>query len=72
MLSHLSTSALAQRWGLSEETLSRWRSEGIGPIFLKLGGHIAYRLEDIEAYEQRSLRRSTSEAMSQVTTGVKP
>jgi hypothetical protein len=33
---------------------------GQGPKFLKLGGRIAYRLEDIEAFEQQHLRSCTS------------
>ncbi len=41
--------------------LTRWRSEGIGPVFLKLQGQVRYRIEDIEAFEADSLRKSTSE-----------
>jgi predicted site-specific integrase-resolvase len=52
---------LANRWGVSEATLERWRAEGIGPVFLKLGGRVMYRLEDIEGYEEECLRKSTSE-----------
>lgn len=33
---------LAERWLLSEATLVRWRSEGIGPIYLKLRGQVRY------------------------------
>ena len=47
---HLNQGQLADRWGVSEATLERWRSEGIGPVFLKLQGRVAYRIEDIEAY----------------------
>lgn len=59
---HLNQRQLAERWGLSEASLERWRSEGIGPIFLKLQGRVLYRLEDIEAYETECLRKSTSES----------
>ena len=55
---------LAERWGVSEATLERWRSEGIGPIFLKLHGRVLYRVEDIESYEADCLRKSTSERAS--------
>ncbi len=58
---HLNQRQLADRWDLSEGTLERWRSEGIGPIFLKLQGQVRYRIEDIEAFEADSLRKSTSE-----------
>jgi predicted site-specific integrase-resolvase len=58
---HLNQRQLAERWDLSEATLERWRSEGIGPVFLKLQGQVRYRIEDIEAFEVDSLRKSTSE-----------
>ena len=57
---HLNQRQLADRWDLSEATLERWRSEGIGPVFLKLQGQVRYRIEDIEAFEVDSLRRSTT------------
>ena len=55
----MTQSQLSERWHLSPRTLERWRWEGFGPRFLKIGGRILYRLEDIEAYEQSSLRRET-------------
>ena len=58
---HLNQRQLADRWDVSEATLERWRSEGIGPVFLKLQGRVLYRAEDIEAFESESLRKSTSE-----------
>lgn len=58
---HLNQRQLADRWDVSEATLERWRSEGIGPVFLKLQGRVLYRAEDIEAFESDSLRKSTSE-----------
>ena len=57
---HLNQRQLAERWDLSEGTLERWRSEGIGPIFLKLQGQVRYRIEDISAYGEDCLRISTS------------
>jgi hypothetical protein len=48
---HIDQRYLAARWGLSVRTLERWRSLRQGPPFLKLGGHVTYRIEDIEAYE---------------------
>lgn len=58
---HFNQGQLADRWDVSEATLERWRSEGIGPVFLKLQGRVLYRLEDVEAFESDSLRKSTSE-----------
>ena len=60
-IQHLNQRQLAERWNLSEATLERWRSEGIGPVFLKVHGRVLYRLEDVEAFEAESLRISTSE-----------
>jgi hypothetical protein len=48
--------AVARRWGISPRTLERWRWYGTGPRYLKIGGRVLYRLEDIEAYEVRQLR----------------
>jgi len=61
---HLNQRQLADRWDVSEATLERWRSEGIGPVFLKLQGRVLYRLEDVENFESESLRRSTSERVN--------
>lgn len=55
---HLNQLTLARRWGISERTLERWRWLKLGPAYLKIGGHVAYRLEDIEAYETSQLRRT--------------
>ena len=60
-IKHFSQHELAQRWSISEASLERWRSEGIGPVFLKLQGRVLYRIEDVEAFEIDSLRKSTSE-----------
>ncbi len=42
-VAHLNQKQLAARWSISEATLERWRSEGIGPKFLKLCGRVLYR-----------------------------
>jgi len=39
--------------------LERWRTEGIGPKFLKLLGRVVYRVVDIEAFEESCLSTST-------------
>jgi hypothetical protein len=63
-IKHLNQRDLADRWDVSEASLERWRSEGIGPVFLKLQGRVLYRLEDVEAYETECLRKSTSVPLS--------
>ena len=57
---HLTQRELAERWRISEATLERWRSEGLGPNYLKLQGGVLYRLVDVEAYEEACLRSTTA------------
>lgn len=57
---HLHQADLARRWNISPRTLERWRWLGQGPRFLKIGGRVAYRLEDIEAFEAAQLRTSSA------------
>jgi hypothetical protein len=47
---------------MSPRTLERWRWLRRGPAFLKLGkgGHVVYRIEDIEQYEFEHLQLSES------------
>lgn len=63
-VAHFNQKQLATRWGISEATLERWRSEGIGPKFLKLCGRVLYRQVDIEAYEESCLATSTKTQVS--------
>jgi len=51
---------LAARWGLSVKTLRRWRQEQLGPVFCKLGARVTYLISDVEAFERRVSRYSTS------------
>lgn len=53
---NISPEQLAARWDVKLETLQRWRCEGVGPRFFKVERRIRYRLDDIEAYENVSLR----------------
>ena len=48
---HLNQIHLARRWNLSPRTLERWRWLNQGPRYLKIGGRVVYRLEDVEAFE---------------------
>ncbi|MEI6415919.1 MAG: helix-turn-helix domain-containing protein [Pseudomonadota bacterium] len=53
---HLNQTQLAVRWTISPRTLERWRWLGQGPRFLKIGGRVIYRLEDIQAFEAEQSR----------------
>jgi predicted DNA-binding transcriptional regulator AlpA len=52
---HLTQREIAQRWSKSEATIERYRSDGVGPHYLKIGGKVLYRLADIEQFEQDCL-----------------
>jgi len=51
---------LAARWGISVKTLRRWRQQQLGPIFCKLGARVTYLISEVEAFERRVSRNSTS------------
>lgn len=61
---HLNQYQVSERWGISHRTLERWRWAGVGPRFLKIGGRVMYRQEDIDLYEANQLRASTAENTS--------
>lgn len=52
---HFDQQDLAERWGIPVRTLAAWRYQGKGPAYLKIGGAVRYRLEDVEAYENENL-----------------
>ena len=46
---------------LSFRTLEKYRVYGTGPQFLKLGGRVVYKIEDLHSWASRGSRRSTSD-----------
>jgi hypothetical protein len=48
---HFNQIDLSRRWKISPRTLERWRWLKQGPDYLKIGGRVVYRLEDVEAFE---------------------
>ena len=64
--SNFDQAELAFRWRISPRTLERWRWSKTGPVYLKIGGRVIYRLEDIEAFEIASIRPAVVEAMRYV------
>jgi predicted DNA-binding transcriptional regulator AlpA len=59
-LKELNTPAeTAAHLGLSIPTLARWRMEGVGPRYRKLGGAVRYTRGDIEAYIEASLAEAS-------------
>jgi predicted site-specific integrase-resolvase len=64
---HLNQTELAARWNISHRTLERWRWTGEGPQYIKIGGRVVYRQEDVEAFEAEQIRKSTAAAAPQAT-----
>lgn len=52
---HLNQIELSRRWNISHRTLERWRWKSEGPPFIKLGGRVVYRLDDVLAFELEHL-----------------
>lgn len=48
--------------GVAKHTLARWRVEGGGPPFLKLGGPVRYDVSDLDTWIDARRRGSTSDA----------
>lgn len=63
----LTQKELARRWAISHRTLERWRWTGEGPDYLKLGGRVIYRVEDITAFEATALRRGEASQAARVS-----
>lgn len=56
---HLNQVELSRRWSLSPRTLERWRWLKQGPEYLKIGGRVVYRVDDVEAFEAAQVHRPT-------------
>lgn len=58
----LTEQMLAERWHCSASRLQRWRAANTGPAYLKIGGKVLYRQEDIIAYEAAHLVKTESKS----------
>jgi hypothetical protein len=58
----LTEQMLAHRWHCSTSRLQRWRADRKGPAFLKIGGKVLYRLEDLGDYEKAHIVQAQSDA----------
>jgi excisionase family DNA binding protein len=56
----LTTKEAAEFLRLKPHTLENMRSQGKGPIFLKLGGRVFYHRADLKAWLKEARRRSSS------------
>ena len=60
--SFVDTRQAAELIGMSKRTLEKWRVEGNGPPFLKLGRRVLYSRADLKAWLLSRRRHSTSES----------
>lgn len=47
--------------GISIRTLEKHRTYGTGPTYRKIGGRIVYSVEDLQAWTENGIRKSTSD-----------
>jgi predicted DNA-binding transcriptional regulator AlpA len=52
----MSTKLLSRRWNVAPRTLERWRAEGRGPQFVRIGRNVRYRQTDILAFEVKHIQ----------------
>lgn len=57
----LDVTEAADYLGLSISTLNKWRCYGEGPVFVKMGRAVRYRVEDLDRYLESRVLTSTSE-----------
>lgn len=55
---------LARHWRMSEATLERWRSVGLGPHYVKIGIQVRYHWRDVRAYEEGHRFQSTAKRVA--------
>jgi len=60
----LTTPQAADYLGLSTHTLNRWRWDGRGPRFVKLGKSVRYRQGDLDEFIEAGQRDHTSASAS--------
>jgi hypothetical protein len=69
---HLNQIELARRWRISPRTLERWRWRSQGPRYLKMGGRVVYRCDDVEAFEAAQAREPLGEPARLAAAGTSP
>jgi hypothetical protein len=60
MNQHLTEKQLAEAWNMSIRTLQRWRLEGKGPAFVRLGRSIRYPKDLAENFLKQNRQDPTA------------
>lgn len=56
----LNVTEAARHLGVSTSYLNRLRTTGAGPVFIKIGTRVTYRVEDLNEWQARHARHSTA------------
>lgn len=57
---YMTEKELADVWGMKRNTLQKWRSNGVGPKYIKRVGRIVYRKDDIAEFERNNVFQGTN------------
>ena len=49
---------------VTSSTVARWRSQGIGPAYIKMQGRVLYSQESLEAHLKGQVRTGTRDTVS--------
>lgn len=66
---YMRTPEAAKLLGLSIHTMEKHRCYGTGPAFIKLGGRVVYKPDDLRTWAEQGVRTSTHQATA---TTVRP
>lgn len=58
----LSAEELACKLKISRRTLAKWRTNGRGPCYVRLGHAVRYRTQDVEEWVESKVSRNSAEA----------
>ncbi len=52
---------LAKRCRISKQTAAKWRWNGCGPPYVKLGSRVLYRASDVDTWIEENVRTCTTD-----------
>jgi predicted DNA-binding transcriptional regulator AlpA len=61
---YLTTNQLTERYKVHKLTLFRWREQGRGPKFIKIGKRVLYPLKEVVEWERAHLCQNLGEVES--------
>jgi hypothetical protein len=64
----LKPSDIATKIDTKPSTLAKWRLDGVGPPYIKVGGRVMYDEDTVEHWMRSRMVKSTSEALDNKVT----